>query len=224
MNKEKILQMTSKEIEIFLNDNISTINIESEHDTDVKGMMIDSVKTLFDDTVKISIPYYTNRELLININNLSINFKVSTKKTGKIVKVSRLRKKDIKTIGKFRFSDISISFFNPHFEADDLDNFKIIPSQDTCTGGPSISLKHRKEKLIDMLTKDILLEEIQSQDENWKDVRKTVILNASQPKIKQEYFKPDFNQGKWDIILQKTEDVNKELIDSEIEKMFKVFN
>ena len=222
MNKEALLQMTTKEIEIFLNNNILDINFESQNESDVKGKMIDNVKTLFDNTVETSVPFYTNTVFGINIDRIQITFKVGSKITGKTIKVSRLKKKDIKTVGKFKFSDIIISFYNPHFEEEDLDNFKVKLSNYYISGGASISLKHRKEKLIDMLEKDILLEEIQCQDENWKNVRNVVILSAAQPKIKQEYFKPNFGQEMWDNILQKTEENNKELIDSEIEKIFKI--
>ena len=64
--------------------------------------------------------------------------------------------------------------------------------------------------------------EIEKQDNSWKDIRKQVILNASQPNLKNEYFKPEFNQEKWDFILLKIEENNKELINSEIEKIFKI--
>ena len=221
MNKQNLLQMTAKEIEIFLNTSISSINFESEDNVDVKRVMIDKVKLFFDDSVKISIPYYTNREIGISLCGLYISFKVGTKKTGKTVKVTRLRKKDIQTIGKFKFDDISLSFYNPYFEGLDLNNYLVKVSEYTCTGGATISLKNRKEKLIDMLNKDLLWEEIETQDIDWKDIRKKVILSAAQPKIKKEYFEPDFNQEKLDYILIKTEENNKELINSEIEKIFK---
>jgi len=221
MNKNELLQMTTKEIEKFLNNNISAITFESEYAEQVKDRMINNVKTLFDKSVEISIPYYTNQIFAINIDNLYITFSVGTKITGKTMEISRLRKKDIKTVGKFKFSDIVISFYNPYFEKNNLENFTVkVSSNFSCTGGASISLKHRKEKLIDMLAKNILTEEIQSQDENWRDIRKTIVLNASQPKIKEELFKPNFNQERWNFILQKTEEVNKELIDNEIEKIF----
>lgn len=222
MNKEELLQMTAKEIETFLNASISTINFESEDSVEVKRIMIDTINPLFDDSVKISIPYYTNKEVWISLCGLCISFKVGTKKTKKTIWVSRLRKKDIQTIGKFKFDDITLSFYNPYFDGLDLDNYLVRVSEYTCTGGASISLKHRKEKLIDILNKDLLWEEIEAQDDGWKDIRKTVILNAAQPKIKKEAFKPDFNQEKWDYILLKTEENNKELINSEIEKIFKL--
>lgn len=221
MNKEQILQMTSKEIENFLNGNISTI-INSVEQSEVKGQMIADVEKLFDNSLKTNAPYYTKREFVIIVDKLDIIFKVGAKNTGKTKRVSRLKKKDIKTTGKFKFDDIRISFNNPYFEADDLDNYKVKLSKGTCSGGAKISLKHRKEPLIDMLSKNILFEEIQKQDGSWKDIRREVILNAAQPKIKKEYFIPDFNQEKWDIILQKTEEYNKELIDDEIEKIFKI--
>lgn len=222
MNKEDLLQMTAKEIEIFLNNSISSINLESEDGVKVKKTMIDTVKTLFDSSIEISEPYYSNREIGIRLGGLYISFKVGTKKTEKTVQVTRLRKKDIQTIGKFKFNDISLSFYNPHFKELDLDNYLVKVSESICTGGASISLKHRKEKLINLLNKDLLWEEIEAQDNDWKDIRRKVILNAAQPNIKKEYFKQDFNQEKWDYILLKTEENNKELINSEIEKIFKL--
>ena len=222
MNKENLLQMTAKEIEIFLNTSISSINFESEDNIEVKRTMIDTVTPLFDSSIKISIPYYTNREIGIGLCGLYISFKVGTRKTEKTVQVTRLRKKDIQTIGKFKFDDISLSFYNPCFDELDLDNYLVKVSKHTCIGGASISLKHRKEKLIDMLDKDLLYKEIELQDNDWKDIKKTVILSAAQPKIKKECFNPDFNQEKWDYILLKTEENNKELINSEIEKIFKL--
>jgi hypothetical protein len=220
MDKNELLQMTTKEIEKILNNNITNLNVQSSDDSVIKGIMINRVKPLFDDTVKISVPYYTNRVFAIAIDKLFITFNVGAKTTGETVDVSRLRKKDVKTVGKFKFSDITMGFHNPYFDEDDLDKFTVKASKFTCTGGASISLKHRKEKLIDMLTRDILTEEIQRQDKDWSDIRKTVVLSASQPKIKEGYFKPNFAQKDWDFILQKTEEVNKELIDSEIDKMF----
>jgi hypothetical protein len=222
MNKENLLQMTAKEIELFLNTSISSIIFESEDNVEVKRIMIDTAKTLFDDSIKISIPYYTNREIGISLCGLYITFKVGTKKTAKTVQVTRLRKKDIQTIGKFKFDDISLSFYNPYFDGLDLDNYLVKVSEYTCTGGASISLKHRKEKLINILNKDLLWEEIEAQDIDWKDIRKKVILSAAQPKLKKEWFNQDFNQEKWDYILLKTEENNKELINSEIEKIFKL--
>jgi hypothetical protein len=221
MNKEKLLQMTSKEIEKFLNTSISSIAFESENSVAIKEKMIDMIKPLFDDSVEISNPYYDNREIGIILYDLYISFKVSTKKTEKTTQVTKLRKKYIRTIGTFKFNDIKLSFYNPNFDGLDLDNYIVKVSKNFCTGGASISLKHRKEKMIDILNKDLLWKEIESQDDDWKEIRKKVILNAAQPKIKKEYFNPGFNQEKWDYILLKTEEKNKELIDGEIEKMFK---
>lgn len=222
MNKEDILQMTVKELEIILNESVSSINFESEDEVEVKEVMIDNVKKLFNNSIEISIPYYTNRQLCFHFCGLTISFKISVKKTGKIVKVSRLRNKDVSTVGNFKINDVTIGFYNPCFDELDLDNYVVKLSDYKISGGADISLKHRKEKFIDMLNKDILWVEIEKQDNSWKDIRKQVILNAAQPNLKNEYFKSDFNQEKWDFILLKIEENNKELINSEIEKIFKI--
>lgn len=222
MNKDQLLQMTVKDLEMFLNENISSINCESIDDSFVKGKMIHTVKPLFDDTIGISIPYYTNREFIIGLGRLIITFKVCAKNTGKTKQISRLRKKDIKTIGSFKFDNIEINFYNPYFEIFDYDKFIVESSKHTCTGGAQIILKNRTVKIIDMLSKNILLDEIQKQNENWKNITSTVILHAAQPILKQQYFGKDFNQEKWDLILNKVEENNKELIINEIEKIFNI--
>lgn len=223
MNKDQLLQLTTKEIESLLNENITTISIQSEDEAEIRRKMIDSVVDLFDESIGVSIPYYTNTEITFTVGNVSISFKVSTKKTGKTVQVSRLRKKDIKTIGKFKFKDIFVSFWAPFFDEDIMEKFTVRLSRGVVSG-PSISLKHRKEQLINILTKEVFIEEIQKQDPDWVDIRKNIILYAAQPNIKSQYFEPDFNQEKWNHILQKTEEANKELIDQEIEKMLNVLN
>ena len=53
MNKEELLQMTTKEIETFLNNNISTIDFKSDNEVEVKGKMIDNVKLLFNNNTTI---------------------------------------------------------------------------------------------------------------------------------------------------------------------------
>lgn len=225
MNKERLMKMTTTEIELFLNKNIVSTNFKTENDADVREKMINDVIHLFDKTVKISVPNYTNTILVINIDKLSIYFKVSIKKTGKTVKVTRLRKKDIKTVGAFKFDDLRIQFHNPFFEQEDLEKFIVKASKGwSIGGGAEVSLKHRKENLSEMLTKDILTYEIKSQNENWNDIRKCVILSASQPKIKSEMFKQNWNSDMWDNILLETEKANMKLIDKEIEKIFKVIN
>lgn len=222
MNKAQLLQMTSKEIENFLNDNISGLNLESVNAATIKDVAIKHLKTLFDDTVKIISRYTTKNEIEIEIGSVAIQFKIGAKNTNNTVSVTKLRKTHIKTLGKIKFSDIRVSCYNPCLDGDNLDEYTIKLSECTSSGGAVVSLKHRKEKIIDMLTKDILMEEIQSQDTNWSDIRKNVLITASQPKLQDSMCKPGFNQAMWDEIIVKTEEVNRELIDSEIEKILTV--
>lgn len=212
MNKATLLHMSPKEIETFLNANITNINFESEYDTLIKAKMIDTVTSLFDNTVEISHDY---RLIRITINDINITFKVSTKITGKTVEISRLRKKDIKTVGKFKFNHISITFSSPFFEADDLNNFKVKLS--STYRGASITLKQKNCKIIGMLTKTALLTEIEKQDSEWKNIRKSIIIRAVQPFLIPLNRK--FNQYDFNDLMNKTYKHNKELIESEIDKI-----
>lgn len=224
INNAQILEMTFKELENYLNSCVSNVTTTSDDDTIVKNDMIEEAKKLFDSSVNVSVPYYTNRELVISLfGRVFISFKVGAKATGKTVQVTRLRKRDVKCAGKFKFSDTEIKFYNPYFEADDVKNFKVKLSPNYITGGGKISLKHRKDKISEMLTKEELKNELESQDPDWSNVKKTIILHAAQPMIKEAYFNPDFNQEKWDEILKKTEEVNSNLINQEIEKIFTLY-
>lgn len=225
MNRETVLSMTGKELENFLNDQISTLYVDSSaFPEQIRGKMIDAVISLFDDTVNIAVPKYTNTDLIIRIERVSITFKVSTKSTGATVEVSRLRKKDLLTRGKFRFSDISISFYNPQFDEDVDRQYGVKVSEQYCTGGASIMLKNKSWKIIDLLDRDILTQAIQTQNSGWKYLRDSVLLNAAQPLLKKEFFKATNLQMSMQNILNKTDAANKELIDAEIDKVLNVLN
>lgn len=222
ITKQDLLNMTFKDIESKMNTIIPLVTTQDEDDTYVKQEMVDKVKTLFSDDIQFTAPYYNNREVVIYVGGLHITFAVSATKTGKTVKVTRLRKKDVKKASKFKFKDAHISFRNPWFEAEDLDNYKVKLSSGYVTGGARVSLKHRKDTIAEMLTKDSLRAEVIAQDEDWKDVRGAIIKNAAQPKLKVEYFKPTFNQDNWNEVMNKTYQANKELIESVIEDLFTV--
>lgn len=222
ITKQDLPNMTFKDIESKMNTIIPLVREQNDDDTFVKGQMIDRVKNLFAEDVEFSVPYYTNREVMIRIGGLHISFAVSTTKTGETVSVSRLRKKDVKKASKFKFKDATLRFRNPWFEAEDLDNYKVKLSPNYITGGAEISLKHRKETIGEMLSKDSLRAEVIAQDEDWKDIRGAIIKNAAQPKLKVEYFKPTFNQDNWNEVMNKTYHANKELIESVIEDLFTV--
>jgi hypothetical protein len=219
LGKNKILQMTPIEIETCLNDNISTLIDESTDEVILRKAMINKVESLLDENLKISVPKYTNTDFIIIIGRVKILFKVSTKNTDKTQQISKLKKTYIKRVGKFKFSDIEISFYNPCFISIKDEGYEVELDKWSCTGAV-ISLKNKDERLIDILSKEKLIQEIETQNEEWQDIRKAVILNAAQDKIKSERFKPGFDKSKWDLILHKTEKVNKDLIDSEIDKMF----
>lgn len=222
ITKQDLLNMTFKDIENKMNSVLHLVTTQSEDDTYLKGLMIDEVEKLFGHDVITNVPYYTNREMSIRIGELIISFGVGVKKTGKTIQVSRLKKKDIKKAGNFKFQDAVLKLNNPCFDAKDLDNYKVKLTSDYVTGGARISFKHRKDIITDILSKESIKSEVIAQCNDWRDFLNVIILNAAQPKIKVETFKPNFNQEKWDEIIDKTYQENKELIDSVAENLFVV--
>ncbi len=223
MNRDHILYMSGKEIEKFLNDNILYIKFESVNAYEVKEKMIEKAKALFDDTIEFS-RYTSYNEIVLIIGKIHISFKVSVKYINQSITTSGLKRKDIlKTIGKFKFIGIEIQFPQVFFDPVNLDEYSVKISEDICSNGPIVYLDNWEGKLID-ITKDIIINKIQEQNENWKDIRKTIILNAAQPKLKSELFKPDYNQENCNKIIQKTEEVNSLLIDNEVQKLLNIFN
>ena len=222
IGKKEILEMTSNDLENYLNTCVCNVKKTDKDDSYVKGEMISEAQKLFNSSVQIYAPYYTNREIAIKIGQIYITFKVSLKITDKTVQITRLKRRDVKEAGKFKFNKIDIKLYNPLFEKDGINKYKVKLSPDYITGGGEIILKYRKVKFKDMLTKDFIKEELEAQDKNWSSIRDTVVLNAAQPILKDAFFKPEFNKTMWDNILKKTEEVNKELIDQEIEKILTI--
>jgi len=222
IGKKEILEMTSKELEAYLNTCVTNIKIKDDDDSFVKGKMIEEAEKLFDSSIIFSVPYYTNREIAISLGQVYITFKVSAKATGETVQVTRLKKRDVKEAGKFKFDNIHLRFNTPLFVEENIKEYKIKVESNYVSGGGKIYLKHRKEKFKDMLVKEVLKQELETQDKDWSNVRATLILHAAQPMIKKAFLKSNLSQENWNQILKKTEEVNSGLIDQEIEKMFTI--
>jgi hypothetical protein len=223
INKDQIVEMTPKEVESYLNSCVSNVTETSVEDSDIKNEMIEEAKKLFSEDISVSAPYYTGREIVIKLGKINLRFKVSTKKTEETVSVSRLRKKDVKKAGKFKLDEVIVNLSQPCFDGDDIDNYKVkISTGWSISGIGPVSLNGIEGKIKDMVSKDIVKSRLENQYEDWKDVRKKIVLSAAQPIIKKFYFEPDFNQEKWDLILRKTEENNSELIAQEIDKIFTI--
>lgn len=219
MNSHELFKLTKSELEIYLNSTVCNVNETSEYPEHVKMAMIEEMKKLFDDSINVSIGTVTYSEVSIGFKNFSITVKVSVKKTGKTVKVSRLRKRDVVKPNKFKVDDISVFLDIPFFEKSDIGRYNVILSSFSRT---NVLLNKRTEKFEDMLSPDILMTELSSQDEEWNDIRNRIILSAAQPIIKKEYFQPNFGQEDWDRILLETERENSKLIDDVIKNMFNI--
>lgn len=219
MNKEQILNSTPKQIESYLNEELSSLQTKSIDTNTIKGDMIDLVTGKFNEDVEVSVPYYDNREIVLSINRINICFKVSCKSTGKIKKISRLRSKDIKQAGKFKFDQIKVMLEFPFFEEIKSTKYKVKHVGNFSS--ERLYFTDKNTKIQDIVTKERLIEEIQKYEE-YPILREQIILNAAQDEIKNQYFKPNFDQSKWDSILKKVGEANKDLIDKSMEEMLQV--
>ncbi len=212
LTKSELMNLSFKDIESKLNSIVHKVTVESDDMSAVKLAMVEEVKTIFSKEVKIREPYYSSKEVIVCVGPINIMFNVGAQKTGKTVKVSRLKKADVYKAGKFKLKECIISISDPDFEALDLNNYTVKLSGSS-SNGPTIHLKHRKEIIKDIVLKESIKKEIEEQNESWKDITKKVTLLAAQPKLKEESFGPGFNEKRWEEILDKTYDANKSLIE-----------
>lgn len=123
MNIEKLLQYNFKELEGYLNHTIVDLNYTDINADNVRRMMWDRCKNLFDDT--ITVQNSNSKEFSLLFGKVCIIFGIGTKNTGKTVEVSRLRKKDVKQPGKFKFKRMSVSFSEPYFTEELNDDYTV---------------------------------------------------------------------------------------------------
>jgi len=221
LNKNDLIHMDIKEIQTALS---RTLKMDP---TEVLGharlKMIEYIKTLFDDSVRMEIEYTSNKcyidtaGLIIHCDRLDFHLVFKYKKPfehtsdGKVLvncntKVDRLM----------------VNFYNPYFESVDLKSYTVIPKGEYFQGATA-DLAKRKEKVINMLTKEILTQELQNH-KDWKDVKKTLISNAAQPQIKSEIRNPNFGPEMIVEIKKKIAEVNAELLENVYNKMMIVVN
>lgn len=220
MNSLELLKLTKSELEDYLNSTVSNVSETSEHPETVKRAMIREVEQLFDDSVGV-LPTnvrYSGVYISIVKLGLTIFFKISVKKTGKTVQVSRLRKRDVVCANKFKIDDIQISIRCPHFEKSDSGTYMVTLSP--YFSDEYCSIINHDGTFENIISPDKIMHSFSAQLSSWADIRKEVILMAAQPIIKKEYFQPIFNENDWNRILFEVEKNNSELIDEVIKNMF----
>lgn len=222
MNLQKLLQHNFKELEGYLNHAITDLNYTDIDANNVRRMMWDRCKNLFGNT--ITIQNSSTKELLLTFGKVCIIFGIGTKNTGRTVEVSRLRKKDVKQPGKFKFKSMSVSFNEPYF-TEELNNDYIVNVDEHKYMMPTyyVWFKNYTDTTIgDLLTRKVFEKELHLQNENF-NIENSLVLLMAQPWIKKAYFDPNFTQVQWDIILENVRNANKELLKTCVDNFYEVF-
>jgi hypothetical protein len=125
INLEQIEDMTPLDLEKYLNSVISNISYKDTERSNVRAMMIDSVKKIFETDVKIECHKTRSEELTIFTKYFEVIFKVSIKSTGKMKAITKHRNADIMCPNKFTFDNILFKISFPRFIRDDLKKITI---------------------------------------------------------------------------------------------------
>lgn len=222
MKLEKLLQYNYKELEAYLNHAIVDLNYTDIYVDSIREIMYSKCKNLFDDT--IIVKNSTKTELSLSFGKVIIIFSIGTKKTGKTVDISRLRKKDVMQPGKFKFKSMTVSFSEPYF-TEELNNNYTVNIVEHKYMMPTYYVwfkKYTDTTIGDLLKKEVFEKELPLQNENF-NIENSLVLLMAQPWIKKAYFEPDFTQIQWDIILEKVRNANKKLLKTCVDNFYKVF-
>lgn len=222
MNKRDLVNMDIKEIQTAL-----SRTLEMDPGSVLGGArlkMIEYVKSLFDDSVRMEIEYTSNRcyidtaGLIIHCDRLDFHLVFNYKKPFEPTSDGK-----VLVCCNTKVDKLMVNFYNPYFESVDLKRYIVSPKGEYFRGA-NADLSKRKEKVINMLTKEILTQELQDYDKDWKDIKKTLISNAAQPQIKSEIRNPNFGPEMIVEIKKKIAEVNAELLEDVYNKMMIVID
>lgn len=209
MNKQELLQLNIVELTNALNKAIRGLTIKSIYQNDIRSEMIDAIKNLFDDSIKIVSTKTNKSKVELRFDAIAIIFSIKTK--------LKLGKKKVYTFIKFKFNRLEVKLYYPCFYLEDKNLYKVI-SSGSCIKYLYINIDNT-EKIINTISTDILITKMKERYK-WDDIKQEFVLRASQDKIKT--YGSKITQQLWDEILQKTEEENSGLIDISIKEMFRV--
>lgn len=256
ITKDTLLGLNKKQIEALLNSKLSDFSMTSITPSEVKNGMFEHLSKHFDG-LKAEILDYQNNEFVITIGRASIVVKISTKSTGEVVTVSRLRKKPLKQPGKFSLDKVIYNFNEFLFELKDETTWTVQIDSRYTTTGDKLIIEKFDIPLSEVLSPEFIINAFnEKQKENAEYPHGQVIkytsfqdeleLNVAQPILKSFFLKYHFKEGVikkeelkmipkshydslpeeiypqalFDLIVKIISDINSELIEEVIKKMF----
>jgi hypothetical protein len=204
MTKDSLDVMTVKGLELFLNGCVANISHTSTERSSVRREMFEKVQQIFGPEFNLRNSDYHYQRFSIPTKKLNLEITIGTKTTGDIKDVSRLRKKYVVGIGKFKVDSITFSHSMPFFKVEDEKNFLVEIDSQSTRNGHRVYLPKSKMSFLEMSQPQYLLEQIEglykevekrnAENTRWgrqdrvervyKNFIEEIALDAAQPFIK----------------------------------------
>lgn len=190
LNKYSINDLIS-----LIDERVSSIKKKSVSSSELKSYIEYEIKTMFGGEFKVGSECVDYRNISISHPNMFfvLKFKLSTKKTDEIKKITKLKSSYVKEVGKVKFDNFYLSFNMPSYIYDEKTKKGGIKEDWVTSGG----IIYKKSKDLDM---DMKIGELNSKDffisifeeyvieEKEKSIKEYILSSAFQPWIQKMFF------------------------------------
>ena len=191
---EKLGEYSIKELMNLMNEKVASITKVDTSATSVRDYMEWEIKKLFGKDFEARSSYTDTRSITITHPNMffGLTFKLSTKSTGEIKPLTRLKSAYIKKADKVKFESFYFSFSMPCYNYNEktkkgsIDKGWITSGERTQLGPKDLDLNI---KIKDLNTEENLISLVEkSVERRGKNIREYIFSSAFQPWIKQLFF------------------------------------
>lgn len=189
--KIDINQCSINELINIMNERVSKLEVRDTSAYTVRNYMEEEIGKIFSGNTKAHSKYTDSRSITITHPGVffELNFNLSTKSTGEIQKITKLKSSYIKKADKVKFSDFHFRFNMPCYNYDQKTRKGSIDSKWTMSGD-NIFLKAKDldmdMKISDMNSSEFLLSVMEKNSD--KTLKENILSNAFQPWIKTMFF------------------------------------
>jgi hypothetical protein len=191
---EKLGEYSVKELINLMNEKVSSITKVDTSATSVRDYMESAIQKLFSKEFEVRSIYVDTRSITITHPEMffGLTFKLSTKSTGEIKPLTKLKSAYIKKADKVKFESFYFSFnmpcynYNEKTKKGSIDKGWITSGENTYLGPKDLDLNikiknlNTEENFLSLLEKSV--------ERRGKNLREYVFSSAFQPWIKQLFF------------------------------------
>ena len=167
-----ILEMTPKELIDWCNRTVKELNVTSIHPVEVKEEMLGLIKKGLSG-IEVLENYSSDKSMVIKLDRLEIQIKPSTKSTGEIKQITKLRSKYVVKQNGFKISNIDYRVHHPGLTINDFKTLEVVLDPLYDYSDVILNFKAGSLKFKEYISRDVLIEELQKRV-YWKDIKKVL--------------------------------------------------